>query len=116
MGLLFTSLLTPSPAVAQFKWVRWGRGLPGLVAANEERWAEAERFFAIVIQQEGGASAWSNLGNVHLSQGRPEVALDDFTHAISLAPQVQCLPISCSNFATHILLLHLLRPRFVRKD
>ncbi|PNH11406.1 UDP-N-acetylglucosamine--peptide N-acetylglucosaminyltransferase [Tetrabaena socialis] len=32
------------------------------------------------------ASVWSNLGNVHMSQGRAKQALDDYSHAVALAP------------------------------
>ncbi len=34
------------------------------------------------------ASAYSNMGNVHLSQRRPEQAVTDFSRAIQLAPEV----------------------------
>jgi tetratricopeptide (TPR) repeat protein len=58
-------------------------------AATEQRWEDAERFFQIVLQQEPeSASAYSNLGNVHLSKGRPELAITDFSRAIALAPTV----------------------------
>lgn len=61
----------------------------GLEAANERRFADAERFFQIVLKEDSNsASAWSNIGNVHLSRGRPIEALSDFSHAIELAPDV----------------------------
>ena len=62
----------------------------GVRAATQERWEDAERFFQIVLQQEpNSASAYSNLGNVHLSEGLAELAARDFTRAIDLAPDVR---------------------------
>lgn len=60
----------------------------GLEAANEGRLDAAERFFKTYLAQEdpGSASAYSNLGNVHLQQGLPQLALEDFTKAVELAP------------------------------
>ena len=59
-------------------------------AATEQRWEEAERFFQIVLKEEpDSASAFSNMGNVHLSQRRPEQAVADFSRAIQLAPEVR---------------------------
>jgi len=59
----------------------------GVLAATEHRWDDAEKQFRIVLEQEpDSASAWSNLGNVHLSKGRPQEAYRDFTEAIRLAP------------------------------
>ena len=44
------------------------------MAANEGRFEEAERFFSIYLREEpASASGWSNLGNVHLSQARPQM-------------------------------------------
>lgn len=61
----------------------------GVLAATEHRWDDAEKQFRIVLEQEpDSASAWSNLGNVHLSKGRPQEAFADFTEAIRLAPTV----------------------------
>ena len=61
----------------------------GVRAATQQRWEDAERFFQIVLQQEpDSASAYSNLGNVHLSEGRPELAVSDFSRAIAIAPTV----------------------------
>ena len=61
----------------------------GVRAATERRWEDAARFFQIVLQQEPeSASAFSNLGNVHLSEGLPEEAVRDFSRAIELAPDV----------------------------
>ncbi|KAK9810839.1 hypothetical protein WJX73_000709 [Symbiochloris irregularis] len=58
----------------------------GLEAANEKRFGDAERFFNIVLSKDhDSASAWSNLGNVHLSLGRTTQALKDFSNAIELA-------------------------------
>ena len=60
----------------------------GLEAANERRFADAERFFKLVLKSEpDSASVWSNIGNVHLSLGHPVEALEDFTRAVSLAPE-----------------------------
>lgn len=62
---------------------------PGVQAATEQRWEEAERFFQIVLKEEpDSASAYSNMGNVHLSQRQPEQAVLDFSRAIELAPEV----------------------------
>ncbi len=61
----------------------------GVRAATQQRWEDAERFFQIVLQQEpDSASAYSNLGNVHLSEGRAEEAVRDFSRAIAIAPTV----------------------------
>lgn len=61
----------------------------GVLAATEHRWDDAEKQFRIVLEHEpDSASAWSNLGNVHLSKGRPQEAYRDFTEAIRLAPTV----------------------------
>ena len=63
--------------------------MAGLMAANDGRFDDAERFFQIVLNDnQESASAWSNLGNVHLSLGRPNDATREFTRAIALAPQV----------------------------
>lgn len=63
------------------------------MAANDGRFQDAERFFQIVLNEDqGSASAWSNIGNVHLSLGRPQEAIKEFTQAIALAPEVECLP------------------------
>lgn len=60
----------------------------GLEAANEGRLAAAERFFQTYLAQEdaSSASAYSNLGNVHLQQGRTKQAIEDFSKAVELAP------------------------------
>ena len=61
----------------------------GLRAATEGRFGEAETLFKVfLVGDPNSASAWSNLGNVHLSTGRAALALEDFDHAISLAPDV----------------------------
>lgn len=60
----------------------------GLRAATEGRWADAERLFQVVLAEEPNlGSVWSNLGNVHLEQGRLELALRDYTRAVELAPK-----------------------------
>ncbi len=60
------------------------------MAANDGRFDDAERFFKIVLNDnQDSASAWSNLGNVHLSLGRPKDATKEFTKAIALAPEVE---------------------------
>lgn len=71
----------------------------GLEAANEKRFGDAERFFNIVLSKDrDSASAWSNLGNVHLSLGKPTQALGDFSKAIELASDVSGF--HASNFGT----------------
>ena len=61
----------------------------GLQAANERRFNDAERFFKIVLSEDrNSASAWSNIGNVHLSQGKATEALQDFSNAVDLASDV----------------------------
>jgi len=61
----------------------------GVLAATEHRWDDAEKQFRIVLDEEpDSASAWSNLGNVHLSKGRPNEAFRDFSEAVRLAPTV----------------------------
>lgn len=61
----------------------------GLIAANEGRFMDAETFFRIFLKSDSeSASAWSNLGNVHLSLGRANDAVEEFSKAISLAPDV----------------------------
>jgi len=58
----------------------------GVLAATEHRWDDAEKQFRIVLDEEpDSASAWSNLGNVHLSKGRPNEAFRDFSEAVRLA-------------------------------
>ena len=65
----------------------------GVLAATEHRWDDAEKQFRIVLEEDpSSASAWSNLGNVHLSKGRPQEAFRDFSEAIRLAPTVSCIP------------------------
>ena len=60
-----------------------------MLAATEHRWDDAEKQFRIVLSQDANsASAWSNLGNVHLSKGKPQEAYRDFSEAIRLAPTV----------------------------
>ena len=60
-----------------------------MLAATEHRWDDAEKQFRIVLDEEpDSASAWSNLGNVHLSKGRPNEAFRDFSEAVRLAPTV----------------------------
>ena len=70
-------------------------------AATEQRWEEAERFFQIVLKDEPeSASAYSNIGNVHLSQRRPEQAVEDFSRAIQLAPEVSTSTFSGAQLPT----------------
>lgn len=61
----------------------------GLEAANEGRLDAAEKFFKAYLAQEdpSSASGFSNLGNVHLQQGKTQLALEDFTKAVDLAPE-----------------------------
>lgn len=62
----------------------------GIRAATEGRWADAERLFQVVLAEEPElASVWSNIGNVHLEQGRLQDALRDYTRAVELAPKVE---------------------------
>ncbi len=61
----------------------------GLVAANERRYDAAERFFQLYLTEEpGSASGWSNLANVHLSMGKTELAVQQFSKSVELAPEV----------------------------
>jgi len=70
----------------------------GVLAATEHRWDDAEKQFRIVLDEEpDSASAWSNLGNVHLSKGRPNEAFRDFSEAVRLAPTVSGI---CHNNAS----------------
>ena len=63
--------------------------MQGVLAATEHRWDDAEKQFRIVLSEDpNSASAWSNLGNVHLSKSRPNEAFSDFSEAIRLAPSV----------------------------
>ena len=91
----------PPPASAYNVRLEDVQGAPvlqsGLRAATEGRLDEAERLFKLYLLQlqqqqppdEGAtASAWSNLGNVHQQQGRAALAVEDFTRAVQLAPQV----------------------------
>jgi tetratricopeptide (TPR) repeat protein len=61
----------------------------GLEAANRGDLSAAERFFQIYIEKEdpASASARSNLGNVHLQQGRLAAAVADFDAAVERAPE-----------------------------
>jgi tetratricopeptide (TPR) repeat protein len=62
----------------------------GLEAANEGRLDAAERFFKAYIAQEDpqSASAYSNLGNVHLQQGRYDVHRHSFLPSVSTAAEI----------------------------
>ena len=60
----------------------------GLEAANEQRWADAERLFRVFLKEEpDSASALSNLANVEMSTGRPGLALEHLDRAVALAPR-----------------------------
>lgn len=60
----------------------------GLEAANERRWADAERLFkAFLVEEPDSASGLSNLANVELSTGRPQRALEHLDRAVELAPR-----------------------------
>lgn len=60
----------------------------GLEAANEQRWADAERLFrAFLVEEPDSASALSNLSQVELSTGRPQRALEHLDRAVALAPR-----------------------------
>ena len=60
----------------------------GLEAANERRWADAERLFrAFLVEEPDSASALSNLSQVELSTGRPQKALEHLDRAVALAPR-----------------------------
>jgi tetratricopeptide (TPR) repeat protein len=67
----------------------------GLEAANEGRLDAAEKFFKAYIAQEDNSSAsgFSNLGNVHLQQGKTQLALEDFTKAVDLAGPGAAVPL-----------------------
>ncbi|GFR42536.1 hypothetical protein Agub_g3442, partial [Astrephomene gubernaculifera] len=59
----------------------------GIEAATNGDFAVAETVFARMLSEDPSlASVWSNLGNVHMSQGRPEQALQDYSRAVQLAP------------------------------
>ena len=60
----------------------------GLEAANDQRWADAERLFkAFLLEEPDSASGLSNLANVELSTGRPQQALEHLDRAVGLAPR-----------------------------
>ena len=61
----------------------------GLNAANDRNWDAAERFFQTYLKQEDpkSASGYSNLGNVHLQQGKVQQAIRDYNMALELAPR-----------------------------
>ncbi|GLC41189.1 hypothetical protein PLESTB_001528700 [Pleodorina starrii] len=60
----------------------------GLQAATSGEFAKAEVIFSRILAEDPSlASVWSNLGNVHMSQGRAKQALDDYTRAVQLAPE-----------------------------
>lgn len=43
----------------------------------------------VLNEDNASASAYSNLGNVHLQTGRAALALQDFSRAITLAPEAR---------------------------
>ncbi|KAK9811641.1 hypothetical protein WJX72_007483 [[Myrmecia] bisecta] len=60
----------------------------GVRSATQGNFADAEKYFETVLKSDSqSASAWSNIANVHLSTGRAELALEEFTRAVELAPQ-----------------------------
>ncbi|KXZ42289.1 hypothetical protein GPECTOR_167g170 [Gonium pectorale] len=60
----------------------------GLRAATSGEFAKAELIFARLLNEDPtSASVWSNLGNVHMSQGRAKQAYDDYSQAVQLAPE-----------------------------
>jgi tetratricopeptide (TPR) repeat protein len=90
--LITTTAAPPLPALAEnvrVEDVTSPTLRAGLEAANEGRLDTAERFFKMYIAQEdpSSASGFSNLGNVHLQQGKTQLALEDFTKAVDLAPE-----------------------------
>ncbi len=91
--ILVTTAATPPPAAlaenVRVEDVKSSTLRAGLEAANEGRLDAAEKFFKVYLAQEdpSSASAFSNLGNVHLQQGKTQLALEDFTTAIELAPE-----------------------------
>ena len=79
------------------------------MAANDGRFDDAERFFQIVLKaDQESASAWSNLGNVHLSLGRPQDATQEFSKAIALAPEVNFACKASARWSSHPLRHYLL--------
>ncbi|KAI8108315.1 hypothetical protein M9434_006342 [Picochlorum sp. BPE23] len=61
----------------------------GLLAAEAKNYEAAERFFQTYLKQEdpNSASGYSNLGNVHMQMGKTRLALEDYNHAVALAPE-----------------------------
>lgn len=60
----------------------------GVQAATRGEFKDAERIFQAMLQKDdSSASVWSNLGNVHMQLGRPELAVDEYTKAVQLAPE-----------------------------
>ena len=56
-------------------------------AAASGNFAAAETIFQKMVDEDPtSASAWSNLGNVRLSLGKAELAVEAFDKATSLAP------------------------------
>ncbi|GIL71804.1 hypothetical protein Vretimale_761 [Volvox reticuliferus] len=59
----------------------------GIQAATSGEYTKAELIFTRILTEDPSlASVWSNLGNVHMSQGRAKQAFDDYTRAVQLAP------------------------------
>lgn len=94
LGMSLLLSLTPGAAVA-YEYVRVedvesDMLQAGLNAANDRNWDAAERFFLTYLKQEdpNSASGYSNLGNVHLQQGKAEQAINDYNRALELAPGV----------------------------
>lgn len=59
----------------------------GIQAATQGEFAKAELIFSRILSENPTqASVWSNLGNVHMSQGRAQQAFVDYSRAVELAP------------------------------
>ncbi|KAG2501266.1 hypothetical protein HYH03_001072 [Edaphochlamys debaryana] len=87
---LLCSPLAPPPAHAsnvRLEDVESPQLKAGLEAATSGDYATAEEVFSrLLVADPTQASVWSNLGNVHMSLGRPQQAFEDYTHAVELAP------------------------------
>jgi len=90
LALSASLFLSPPPSFAEnvrVEDVKSPALRAGLEAANEQRWADAERLFkTFLLEEPDSASGLSNLANVELSTGRPQQALEHFDRAVALAP------------------------------